>query len=77
MTLCRNLSYSISNQSNSTPFFGQLEDSEFIAVINILAHNALKHQIIMSDKRVLPIIVPAPYVFNLSADSQYDDTEFK
>lgn len=49
-------------------FFGQLEGSKSITVINILAYNAFKYQIILSDKIILPINVPAPYVFNLSTD---------
>lgn len=46
-------------------------------IVNTLADNAFKHQIILSDKTILPIIIPALYVFKLSTDSQYNDTEFK
>ena len=58
-------------------FFGQLKISEPITIINILANNAFKYQIIPSDEIVLPITVPTPYVFNSSTDSQYKNTEFK
>lgn len=58
-------------------YFGQLKGSESITIVNTLAYNAFKHQIILSDKTVLPTTVPAPYVFNLSIDSWYNDMEFK
>lgn len=58
-------------------FFGQLEGSESITVVNILADNAFKHQITLSDNTVSHIIVPAFYTFNLLTDLQYNDTEFK
>ena len=57
--------------------FGQLKSLESITVINTLADNAFKHQIILSDETISPITVPIPYVFNLSTDLQYNDTEFK
>ena len=43
----------------------------------MLADNAFKHRITLSDKTVLPTTVPAPYVFNLPTDSHYNDIEFK
>ena len=57
--------------------FGQLEGLELIKVINTLADNVFKHQITLSNKTVLPITVPAPYVFNFSTNSQYNNTEFQ
>ena len=57
--------------------FGQLKGSESITVVNTLADNAFKHQITFSDEIVLPATVLAPYVFNLSTDSRYNDIEFK
>ena len=57
--------------------FGQLKGSESITVVNTLADNAFKHRITLSDETVSPITVPAPYVFNSSTDSRYNDSEFK
>ena len=57
--------------------FGQLKDSKSITVINMLVDNAFKHQITLSDTKILLITVPAPYIFNLSTDWQYNDIEFK
>ena len=57
--------------------FGQLEGSESMTVVNTLADNAFKHRITLSDKTVLPITVPTPYLFNLSTDSRYNDIKFK
>ena len=57
--------------------FGQLEGSEPITVVNTLVDNAFKHQIILNDKTVSPITDLAPYVFNSSTDSRYNDAEFK
>ena len=48
-----------------------------MTVINMLADNAFKHRITLSDKTVLPITVPTPYLFNLSTDLWYNDIEFK
>lgn len=48
--------------------FGQLEGSKFITVVNILADNTFKYQIILSDETVLSITTPASYIFNLSTD---------
>ena len=57
--------------------FGQLEDLEPIIIVNTLADNTFKYQITLSDKTVLPITVPAPYVFNSLTNSQYNNTQFK
>lgn len=70
-----NLFYIWSKQFHS--FFGQPKNSKSITVINILADNIFKYQIMVKDKAISPIIVSAPYVVNLSTDSQYHDTEFK
>lgn len=48
-----------------------------MTVINTLVDNAFKHRITLSDKTILPIIVPTLYLFNLSTDSQYNDIKFK
>ena len=53
-----------------------LEGSESITVINTLADNAFKYQIILGDKTVSPI-TSALYIFNLSTNSKYNDTEFQ
>ena len=53
-----------------------MQSSESVITINTLADNAFKHQITLSDETVSPII-PAPYVFNSSANSRYNDTELK
>lgn len=53
-----------------------MQGSESIIAINTLANNAFKYQIILSNKTVSPITC-ALYVFNLSIDLQYNDTEFK
>ena len=46
---------------------GQLQSSESSIVINTLADNLFKYQIIMSDETA-PLVTPTPYVFNLSTD---------
>lgn len=56
---------------------GQLKGSKSITVVNTLVDNTFKYQITLNDKTVLPTIVSAPYVFNLSLDSQFNDIEFK
>ena len=48
-----------------------------MTVVNTLADNAFKHQITLSDKTVLPITIPTPYLFNSSTDLQYNDIKFK
>ena len=48
-----------------------------ITVVNTLADNTFKYQIILSDEIVLSITDLAPYVFNFSTDLQYNDAEFK
>ena len=48
-----------------------------MTVVNTLANNAFKYQITLSDKTILPITVPTPYLFNLSTDLRYNDIEFK
>ena len=58
-------------------FFCQLKNLESITIVNSLADNAFKHWITLNDKIVSPIIVPTSYIFNLSTDSWYNDTEFK
>lgn len=59
-------------------YYDQLKDFEFITVIKTLANNVLKHQITLSiNKTILSITVLALYVFNLSTNLQYNDTEFK
>ena len=55
---------------------GQLQSSESLTVVNILAENAFKHRITLTDEAVFPI-TPAPYVFNSFTDSRYNDTKFK
>ena len=55
---------------------GQLQGSESVTVVNTLADNAFKHRITLSDETASPIS-SAPYVFNSSTDSRYNDTEFK
>lgn len=57
-------------------FFGQLKSLEPITVVNMLVDNVFKHQIILNDKIVLPIIT-AFYLFNLPINSWYNDIEFK
>lgn len=57
--------------------FYQLRGFNSITVVNILADNALKYQITLSDETFLYITVFTPNVFNSSIDSQYNDTEFK
>lgn len=49
-------------------FLGQLKGSESITVVNILVSNVFKYQITLNNKKVLPITIPTPYVFNLSTD---------
>ena len=55
---------------------GQLYNSKSQTIDNTSADNAFKHQIILSNETVLPTTL-APYIFNSSTDSQYNDTEFK
>lgn len=55
----------------------QLQSFDLITVIYILTDIAFKHQITLSNKTILPITVSTFYVFNLSTDSQYNDSEFK
>lgn len=57
--------------------FSQLKSSKSITVVNTLADNAFKHQIIWSNETVLPIIVSASYIFNLSTDLRYNKIKFK
>lgn len=57
-------------------FFGQLENSEFITVINTLANNAFKYQIILSDETI-SFITPTLYIINWSTHLQYNNTKFK
>lgn len=57
--------------------FGQLKGSKSIIVVNTLTDNVFKHQITLSNKIVLLIIVSAPYVFNSSTISRYNDIKFK
>lgn len=57
--------------------FGQLERSESIALISILADKAFQHSIRWSDETVLIINVSASYVLNLCTDSRHNDTDFK
>ena len=54
-----------------------MEGLEPITVVNTLADNVFKHQITRCDETVSPITDPAPYVFNSSTDSQYNNAEFK
>ena len=49
-------------------FFGRLKGLKSIIIVNLLANNTFKHQIILSDRTVLPITVLDPYIFNLSTD---------
>lgn len=55
----------------------RLEGSKSKIVINTLADNTFKYQIILSDETLPLINVPAFYVFNLLTDSQYNNTQFK
>lgn len=55
---------------------GQLQDIEFITVINTLADTAFKYQIILNDETVSPIS-PASYIFNLLTNSRYNNIEFQ
>lgn len=57
--------------------FSWLESSEPKTIINTLADNIFKYQIILSDETVLPIITPVFYNFNSSTNSWYNKTEFK
>lgn len=55
---------------------GQLNNFESLTIVNILVNNAFKYQIKLNDKIIL-LITLALYDFNLSINSQYNDTEFK
>lgn len=46
-------------------------------VINTLADNAFKYQIILNDETVLPTTFLTSYVFKLSTNSQYNNCKFK
>lgn len=48
--------------------FGQLKGFKSETVVNILTDNTFKYQITLSNNTVSPIIVFAPYVFNVSTD---------
>lgn len=48
-----------------------------MTVVNTLADNAFKHQITLSNKTILSIIVFTPYIFNLSIDLKYNNIKFK
>lgn len=56
--------------------FCKLKASESVTIINILADNAFKYQVTLSNE-IVSLITPAFYIFNLSIDSKYNDTEFK
>lgn len=43
----------------------------------MLADNVFKYQIILGKKTFLPIIISAPYIFNLSTNSLYNNIKFK
>ena len=55
---------------------GQMQSSKSITAVNALVDNAFKYRITLNNETVSPI-TPAPYVFNSSTDSQYNDTKFK
>ena len=56
--------------------FSQLKNSKSITVVNILINNVFKYQSILNNKIVSPT-TPTPYIFNLSINSQYNNTKFK
>lgn len=43
----------------------------------MLADNAFKYQITLSNKIVLPTTILTPYIFNLSPNSRYNDIEIQ
>lgn len=67
--------YNMSGQFYTS--ISRLQSFDSITVVNTLADNVLKDQIILKNEIVLPITVFASYVFNLSINSQYNDTKFK
>lgn len=55
---------------------GEMHNDEPTAITNQLANNACKHRVTVKDIAAAPT-PPEPYIFSVSTDSRYDDSEFK
>ena len=57
--------------------FGDLQNTESVIIINLLADKAFKHRIICKNEAVVFITSPTIYSFNATTSSRYDESEFK